>query len=739
MAKIDTHAHDHPPSRLTSLTLTHPHGSPSRRLSPQSSSLAHPPPASGSLTLSAALTLTVKEALAAALPISSVLLGLARPPPPSSAEMSSSKKQKEIESQSSQKETETTETQETTKEEGECTKKRKKARQVSPVWLHFTRDEKTKRATCKHCGVTYAADSKKNGTSIMKSHIESCLMNPESENKQKTIQFSRKIGAHEEDTATSTMTLRAWSKEGYKRAVSEYIVLDELPFRHVEGKGFKRYSAYLNPRVFDISRIIIASDVYQMFLEEKKKLKKVLGKQRKMIINFIQVPNHKGETVAQEILVCLNNWGITTLFTVTVDNATSNDVAMDMLKRKVKDIPNFLVLDGQMKHMRCVCHILNLIVNDGLTDLAYSIASIRNAVRYVRSSPQHLKKFKECMKEENINLTALLCLDVKTRWNSTYLMLETSFEFVPIFERLLLDQNNCAYFDEVIKDKKMEGPPNETDWDNARLEECDDPMFNEMETMMNKKFDKYWGNVEKMNHMMFLGLVLDPRYKLDYLVLAFKCIYNDSTSVTLLKGVEDTLRRLYKEYHDRAPPPPLAPSSPPPPNSTIKQPQLSQLAKPRFRNTRSAHSVETYSGCNSSPSTITASSEPASMPVIDDEIEAMFRKQKMSGNGWWKVNAPRYKVLSQIARDVLAVLVSTVASESAFSTCRRILDPLRSSLAPRMVEALICLKSWLNAKDEEYEPVVLRQYMDEVESFADCYHVVSSNANHDCTYYTYLI
>ena len=97
--------------------------------------------------------------------------------------MSSSEKQKEIESQSSQKETETTETQEKTEEEGKCTKKRKKARQVSPVWQHFTRDEKTKRATCKHCGVTYAADSKKNGTSTMKNHIESCLMNLENENK----------------------------------------------------------------------------------------------------------------------------------------------------------------------------------------------------------------------------------------------------------------------------------------------------------------------------------------------------------------------------------------------------------------------------------------------------------------------------------------------------------------------------------------------------------------------------
>ena len=34
---------------------------------------------------------------------------------------------------------------------------------------------------------------------------------------------------------------------------------------------------------------------------------------------------------------------------------------------------------------------------------------------------------------------------------------------------------------------------------------------------------------------------------------------------------------------------------------------------------------------------------------------------------WWKTNSCRYRIISQIARDVLAILVSIVASESAFS------------------------------------------------------------------------
>ena len=57
---------------------------------------------------------------------------------------------------------------------------------------------------------------------------------------------------------------------------------------------------------------------------------------------------------------------------------------------------------------------------------------------------------------------------------------------------------------------------------------------------------------------------------------------------------------------------------------------------------------------------------------------------------WWKANSNRYQVLSKLARDVLVVPISTIASESVFSIGGRILDPFRNSLSPLMVQNLVC-------------------------------------------------
>ncbi|KAI8536369.1 hypothetical protein RHMOL_Rhmol10G0251700 [Rhododendron molle] len=78
---------------------------------------------------------------------------------------------------------------------------------------------------------------------------------------------------------------------------------------------------------------------------------------------------------------------------------------------------------------------------------------------------------------------------------------------------------------------------------------------------------------------------------------------------------------------------------------------------------------------------------------------------------WWKLNSSKYPIVSQMARDVLAIPVSTVASESAFSTGGRVIDPYRSSLSPKTVEALICTQQWIRKPTK----INIKEQLDELE------------------------
>jgi len=44
----------------------------------------------------------------------------------------------------------------------------------------------------------------------------------------------------------------------------------------------------------------------------------------------------------------------------------------------------------------------------------------------------------------------------------------------------------------------------------------EDENIRNMAYQMKAKYDKYWANVHNINILLFIALVLDPRYKLDY-------------------------------------------------------------------------------------------------------------------------------------------------------------------------------------------------------------------------------
>ncbi|KAI0522399.1 hypothetical protein KFK09_004778 [Dendrobium nobile] len=78
-------------------------------------------------------------------------------------------------------------------------------------------------------------------------------------------------------------------------------------------------------------------------------------------------------------------------------------------------------------------------------------------------------------------------------------------------------------------------------------------------------------------------------------------------------------------------------------------------------------------------------------PNLDAEIDLDILQ-------FWKGNQYRFPAISAMARDVLCIPISTVASENSFNYSGRILDQYRSSLKPDIVEALVCSKDWLYAE-----------------------------------------
>ncbi|CAN0826984.1 Putative AC9 transposase [Linum grandiflorum] len=92
------------------------------------------------------------------------------------------------------------------------------------------------------------------------------------------------------------------------------------------------------------------------------------------------------------------------------------------------------------------------------------------------------------------------------------------------------------------------------------------------------------------------------------------------------------------------------------------------------------------------------------------ELERYLNDAREGANGvnddfdilvWWQsVGSYNYPTLSAMAKDILAVPISSVASESAFSNGGRVLDNFRSSLLPTIVEALICTEDWLRNPDD---------------------------------------
>ncbi|XP_039134150.1 uncharacterized protein LOC120271527 [Dioscorea cayenensis subsp. rotundata] len=100
-----------------------------------------------------------------------------------------------------------------------------------------------------------------------------------------------------------------------------------------------------------------------------------------------------------------------------------------------------------------------------LKEIEKFVASIRLACKFVQSSTVRQQLFEECCERGRIETKALLCLDVATRWNSTYLMLDTAIRFQKVFDRMVGDGNYDNYF--IEEDQQ---PPTDDDWEQVQVQ-----------------------------------------------------------------------------------------------------------------------------------------------------------------------------------------------------------------------------------------------------------------------------
>ncbi|CAK8538383.1 unnamed protein product [Lathyrus sativus] len=197
------------------------------------------------------------------------------------------------------------------------------------------------------------------------------------------------------------------------------------------------------PRFKIPSRVTVARDYLCLYFDEKEKLKSMLSANKQMV------------SLTTDTWTSIQN----------MNNASANNLAIDYLNRGMSFWNGRTLFNGEYLHMRCSAHILNLIVKEGIKDIDESVKRIRAACKFVKASPSRLATFKKCAEAVGVCSKALVTLDVETRWNSTYLILNIAEKYEHAFYRL--EHADVAFLTNLRIESK--GCPNRADWERARI------------------------------------------------------------------------------------------------------------------------------------------------------------------------------------------------------------------------------------------------------------------------------
>ncbi|XP_014757205.1 zinc finger BED domain-containing protein RICESLEEPER 2 [Brachypodium distachyon] len=607
----------------------------------------------------------------------------------------------------------------------------------------------------------YSCGSKIAGTSHLKRHLTmgSCTKIKSQECLQA---LRAAIGTDDEDEATvKRRSKRPYRRTGFANAsfdpdgssscLAKMVILHDYPLHIVQQPAFTAFVDSLQPRFRAVDVDAMEREVYAVYQKEKESLLQALStmpgrisltiglwttsqtlgyvslaaqfidsewKLHRRMLNFTMVSSPHSEnalSVSGAISRSLSEWSMKQkLFTITLDNdCSSHDIYSANLRDHLSNM-NDLMLKGQLFVVRCYAHILNGVAQDVIASAHGVIYNIRESIKFIKASLSREEKFAEIALQLEIPGTKTLCLDVTTEWNTTYLMLLAALDYKQAFTTLETCDDNYNEAPSAEDWKKVEAACNylrllyesansimatanptsdiffheawKLQLELAGATRHEDPAFSGIAKDMYERFDKYW---KDCNLVLAVAVVMDPRFKMKLVEFSYSKIYG-LEAAKYVKLVNDSLHELYKEYV--AQPLPLTPIF-------VEQGETSNA--PANGNNTEATPPSTGDGLLDFDMYLSeiATSQPSKSELeqyLDESLTP--RIIEFDVLGWWKLNTLKFPTLSRMARDILAIPMSTVTiGTSIFSagTGTRMLDDYRSSLRPEIVEALVCAKDWL--------------------------------------------
>ncbi|KAJ0603044.1 putative transcription factor C2H2 family [Helianthus annuus] len=556
-------------------------------------------------------------------------------------------------------------------------------------------------------------------------------------------------------------SLPALDQAMYMEKLAYSIIKHNYPFSYVEHEGTRDLHKFLHRDVTPITRNTAKADVLRIYDREKTNLKEKLQTVtsricltidlwssittdgymaltahyiddswvlRKKILNFKVIPPpHSGELLGECMVNFLGDWGIEKkVFTITVDNAKYNDVLVDCLNTHFR-LNRVLLCDGDFTHVRCCAHVLNLIVQGGLKVIEGVIEKVRESVKYVRGSSDRKYKFAECIHHLSLQCGKKVRQDIVTRWNSTYLMLDSALAYRNAYARLALVDSKYKTFPSEQEWARVETitkflkpfynittlfsgtsyPTSDLYFHNVwKIQKCIedqidnvDNVLSDMAKEMKKKFDKYW---ESYSMVLSFAVVLDPRYKFKFVEFCFKKLnMREKERKAKIDIIFKGMHKLYDMEYG------------------ILSRKTSSTAGSSNICVDTSDDLEGFESFTSEYRNVEKEKSQLEMYLKEPLLD---RKEELDILQYWKENQRRYPQLSLMACDILSIPITTLASESSFSIGGTVLSKYRSSLLSSNVEALLCTRDWLfDLKDDENENDIEEGLAEDIESLYPTY------------------